>query len=562
MSRSAPSSGIRWLLVSVIAAVLCLAGTLATAADAETAAEATAVEQQKWDSLDTLVSTIDAKRNELAALRRELGVSADPAETHRLQGEISQVELDINSLQTAWEMLATDGADLSLFGVRVESAFNWRTELQSVFEPLLAELRRVTERPRKIERLRNDQAYYQRRLAVADEALQSIGGYLDRAPTATLKSAFAELQNRWKKRRDDLNGHLQAINLELREVSSTDSRSRRESIQALKQLLSGHVLNLLIGLVVMALVYLLLRGAAQLYHRRVVRAARRRTLLIRLGNLLFYSVTLLFVLLSGMAVFYLRSDWVMLGLFIILLIGAAWALQKSLPRYLLEARLMLNLGPVREGERIVYHDLPWQVKSLGFYCTLVNPLLSGGSWQLPLRELVGYVSRVYDAGEPWFPTQAGDYVMLENGNYGRVITQTPEIVQVLVLGAVKTFPATSFVEQHPRNLSQQGFTLVTAFGLDYQHQATITTSVCDELEKDVAAALARTDCAAGLNSLSVEFSQAGASSLDLVLIANFSGEAAESYFRIQRLLQRLAVEACNRHGWVIPFNQITVHEAT
>lgn len=31
---------------------------------------------------------------------------------------------------------------------------------------------------------------------------------------------------------------------------------------------------------------------------------------------------------------------------------------------------------------------------------------------------------------------------------------------------------------------------------------------------------------------------------------------------IGRLLQRLAVDSCNRHGWVIPFTQITLHQAT
>jgi small-conductance mechanosensitive channel len=57
------------------------------------------------------------------------------------------------------------------------------------------------------------------------------------------------------------------------------------------------------------------------------------------------------------------------------------------------------------------------------------------------------------------------------------------------------------------------------------------------------------------------FDVAAASSLNFFVWAAFSGEAAESYGRIRRLLQRLAVDACNANDWVIPFNQVTVHLA-
>ena len=62
-----------------------------------------------------------------------------------------------------------------------------------------------------------------------------------------------------------------------------------------------------------------------------------------------------------------------------------------------------------------------------------------------------------------------------------------------------------------------------------------------------------------LTELRVEFNQAGASSLDLMLIAIFSGEAAEYYFEVRRALQRAAVDACSHHGWAIPFNQLVIH---
>ena len=127
---------IRNLFLAIIACSV-LANVHAQQADqgASPPTEAGAAGQENWQHLETLVSTINAKRKELSELRRQLITSQEEFERDRLEKEINQAELDLESLQTAWEMLATGGADLSLFGVKTEAAFNWRTELQSVFEP-------------------------------------------------------------------------------------------------------------------------------------------------------------------------------------------------------------------------------------------------------------------------------------------------------------------------------------------------------------------------------------------------------------------------------------------
>jgi hypothetical protein len=64
-----------------------------------------------------------------------------------------------------------------------------------------------------------------------------------------------------------------------------------------------------------------------------------------------------------------------------------------------------------------------------------------------------------------------------------------------------------------------------------------------------------------LTAVNADFSQAGASSLDIDLIAAFNGNAAKDYAALARALQRIAVDACNRYGWEIPFAQVTVHPA-
>ena len=55
--------------------------------------------------------------------------------------------------------------------------------------------------------------------------------------------------------------------------------------------------------------------------------------------------------------------------------------------------------------------------------------------------------------------------------------------------------------------------------------------------------------------------EAGASSLDFEILADFSGKAAQYHNVLARAIQRIAVDACNKYGWVIPFTQLTRHTA-
>lgn len=57
----------------------------------------------------------------------------------------------------------------------------------------------------------------------------------------------------------------------------------------------------------------------------------------------------------------------------------------------------------------------------------------------------------------------------------------------------------------------------------------------------------------------LEFAEAGASSLDLVVIADFKGSQAPIYNRLKRSIQRWCVDAASQYNWDIPFPQLTVH---
>ena len=49
--------------------------------------------------------------------------------------------------------------------------------------------------------------------------------------------------------------------------------------------------------------------------------------------------------------------------------------------------------------------------------------------------------------------------------------------------------------------------------------------------------------------------------IDSEVLADFSGEIAPKYSQLHRAIQRICVNVCNKQSWIIPFTQITVHQA-
>lgn len=175
--------------------------------------------------------------------------------------------------------------------------------------------------------------------------------------------------------------------------------------------------------------------------------------------------------------------------------------------------------------------------------------------------MLGLRSRCCEREEQWFPTKSGDWVLLEGDLLARVVHQSPELVKLIELGgALRTFRAASFYEMGMLVLSK-GFRISTTFGLDYVHQKIVTEEIPTKLQEEIMRALAEREYDLSEIRIQVEFKEAGASSLNLSILADFPGSLGKDYNRLSRLLQRVCVEACNSHDWVIPFDQLTLHLA-
>jgi hypothetical protein len=244
-----------------------------------------------------------------------------------------------------------------------------------------------------------------------------------------------------------------------------------------------------------------------------------------------------------------------------LLAGLAWGARQGIPRAATEMKLLLNLGPVREGERLVYGGLPWLVKSLGLTTWLHNPAVPGLRVRLPIRDLTEYRSRPWRPLEPWFPCAEGDYVLMKDGDFdGRIDVITPEFVTATGRGGRRSWSTGDFLAGLHQNLSP-GFRYVVKIGVDYAHQADVPAVIPARLKELVEPRIAEHPLGSHLRQLVVRYETSLDSALELQLRADFDGAAAADYAGLRAHLEAIALETCVANGWGYAFPQLVVHKA-
>ena len=261
---------------------------------------------------------------------------------------------------------------------------------------------------------------------------------------------------------------------------------------------------------------------------------------------------------SPLAVFYYFEDWLLLSLSLLVGFGIGWSVLKALSQYWRQAQLFLNVGAVREGERVWLDGIPWEVKRINLFTELENPV-ARLRIRVPMQELQQLRSRPVLKDEPWFPCRIDDWVVLNDGQFGKLLVTSLEFVTLIPPGGSHlTMNTADFLNASPMNLST-GFRIASEFGLSYSLQSEMAEVIPNQLAAELRQGLADAQFAEQLRNLDVEFSSAADSSLVLTVLADFSGEAGRHYKKLERLLQRLCVASSTRHGWEIPFPQMTLH---
>ncbi len=476
--------------------------------------------------------------------------------------DVAEITFDIERLQRTLLLSVTGESTLGSLYEVPDKETTWQEDVIDILKPLADSVKSITRRPREIAELRAQLlAVEQKELGLTD-AIEKFNRLEKNTLDARATAYVDDLSIGWQDDLQQLQQENLIISSQLADLLGEDEKPFSGAIQSLKTFALGSGLTLLLALITAVAVYFLMRAGWWLYSRRFVsKDVRRKSTLFRVFSYSYHLITGFLVVLSVVVVIYMRDDLLLLALAFLILAGIIFNLKQFILGYIAEARLLLNLGSVREEERVLYNGIPWQVKSINIYTVLHNPALDG-IVRLPLSAIQGLVSRPVK-NKIWFPTDRNDYVILPDGTFGQIKHQTPDLVELQVRGGMAlTYTTDAFYALNIINLSRhKAFGVSVTFGLDYSLQKTSVTEVPAVLKEAINNKLISEGFEKELLDLMVELSAANASSLDFLVYATVDSSMAGKYYKLQRLILQTCVEVSNERGWTIPYPQLVVHNA-
>ncbi len=511
--------------------------------------------------LNGIVNSIKLQKKEIEKKSDLLSKTKIEQEKNRIQLRIDELSQSIAEQEKSFEMIQTGGLELAKIEASQKKPFDWQKDLLEILQPIMNELRQLTEDKRKLVNIQNKISYYQSQIHDVNKALNQMVRINKNGLEKDALENFEQIKQKWQNLLAENEKLLRIAELQLEGMVKAQTEEAVSISGQIKQFATGRGTTLLMSVMAFIIVYFSLlalwKGIIWVSTRK---QENKQSYFQRITTLVYYTLMVLFSLAAVFYVLNIRNDQVLIGVAFLILIVTVLALRNSIPSYIGELKVLLNAGSVREGEHIIYNGIPMKVESLNFFSKLTNPKIPSLSLRLPLSELSNYVSRQYTPDAPWFPCQQGDYVLLSDGTYGKVKCITFESVLISLYNGMspKTYSAIDFLATNPRNLSQ-GFIATSEFGLDYRYQQQCTIEIPELLCAGIRQGLQKEKYGESLVEIQVSFAQANASSLDYKIIALFDGKAGGDYFSITRALQRYAVEVCNQQGWEIPFGQLTVH---
>jgi len=515
------------------------------------------VPSRKVENLTSLLDTMEQVRREVLEAQRALGSPASLGKEEWYRTRIDLLTARLTALEEGFEQLAT-GVDKPVQPTGGSgSAFEWNNELKELLAPLITEMKRMTARPREIQGLRSTLEDYTEEQERIEKALSNISHLLENPELPMSLSRHLEtLASKWRYRLQELTSLKGLAELKLEE-KEMGKRTLSGSLQDFTRLFfKSRGRNLLMALgVLFGTLFTMgkLRTLIETHSRIYERA---QTVYARIFDLTYMIITVTVALLATMGTLYLVSDWVLLSILLIFVFGLLWASKEGIPKVWGQVRMLLNLGAVREGERIIYQGVPYRVATINLYSELENEALQGGRVRLPLKDLFTMRSRVCHPDEPWFPTQCGDWVLLSDGTHAKVTVQSPEYIGMRLLGgATRQLPPADFLALSPTNLSH-GFRLEARFRLSVTHRAEAATTIPNELETSLATRLTATDWAP--KTLSVLYRRTLPSFLELSILADFPGTCAADHPLIAMALEQFCLETAGDMAWELPTHRMAV----
>lgn len=499
----------------------------------------------------------------IAELNQKIKNTKDPAEIEEFQKNVERLKTQQSEYHDLFEKIALGGINTQRFAEPSKSVLNeienydWQKELILIAQPVFSEMKRVTDTPRRRDALRLELKEVESRMALLNKGLESIKNIDVKTLLPETKAQLAVIQQEWQERYSELQHEQNIATLKLNDLSDKRSFTTRLTT-GVWDFFKGRGLVLLITIAgVSGLIFLFSRILAIIERRN----EKITSIKWRIAILLYQIVTTLIVVMAALFFLYSSGDMVLFGLAILLILAFLISSRASIPKYYNKIRIFLNMGTAREGERIMYNDLPWKISHINLYNVyLTNPLLDNGMIRLNIEILSNLISRPIKMDEVWFPTAVKDVVILPNGDQATVRRQTPEYVYLITKGSEVIYPSKNFLVDKVRNITS-GYNFSIDFVISFDHAKDDPDELSKIIETSLKEAIEQSDAEMMkcVKSLSVDFKNIDSDANLVFLISVSMGSNATDYTgAMPRFIQKTCLKIAQKHGFKIPYTQIEV----
>lgn len=554
------------LILSLFLLLLTLNGQLLMAQPAaqEAGDESTTIENDKLTNIDILKENLLTISQQLKIKKEELAKASDNTQKGAINEEITRLEGRLNKSKNN---LIETIADFKLDGSkRTPREIKKRTlleEVENLISPTLQSIQRISAKPRRIERLKNRISTHEEQIRELDQAFKNLE-LIDSSPEFSdiapqIHSTLNTAKDNIKDLRQENQIKINNLKSRLHELTKDDKSVLDVTTRMIKEFLSTKGKNLAISLGVFLLIIWI---SLKFREKIVAKLLEKRPDEWYVKPVKAFYGFASFLLAFGVSMFtlYTLGDWVLVTFVFLALAAILWSSKSYIPKYLTEFKLILNFGTIKEGELVVYHGLPWKVKSIGFMTIFENEFLDSQQIRIQITEIMKMHSRKILPKEQWFPSRTGDWVLLNDQTYGKVVSQTLEQVVMEIGGSQRRYiPTDDYLHLMPVNMSH-GYILEFTWSFDYQDQKHFSMNILPKLESEFRKKMQNYVHPA--SQILVDFHSAGASSMNAYIMVKYEGSFASKRLKINRDLQQMLFDISTENTWNIPFNTISLHKTS
>ncbi|MCI5218553.1 MAG: hypothetical protein D3914_05035 [Candidatus Electrothrix sp. LOE2] len=520
---------------------------------------------KKIGTLSDMTDSIDAINKEINEYEGRLENAGSDEQKKNISAYLTELNDRQQKTKNDFSILTT-GIDYSTFLKKEGKEVDWEKELKEIFSPIIVELRETTERPRKMERLRSQMLYLEKRTPQVRQAAEDLGKLLEKVTDKKVRTRLESWQEYWIQLEKELVTQSEAAKNQL----IKEENDRKSVFTSFKIFFDSFVKHrgksLFFALLAFVGIYLAFRLLQRMIWKiSPIHKSSKYMFWANLVDVMFYALTFLAATGALVAVLFTSGDWLILAVVMLLVLGIIWGARNTLPHFIEQIKLLLGFGPVRQGERIKIDGISYRVEMMGVYSYLKNPLLTGGTLRLPLKDLVGMRSRPYDEEEPWFPCAANDFVLLPGGAWRQITIQTPDFIELYNVGGQKKsmLPTAKFMQMEVINLSRQSFFVGFNSRINIKHRALVFDEVPKQITAMLKEEMPKLPYMTGddVEEYWVTFDKYDSAALEICVYLLLPPKLAAKYTPLKRAIIQTTFKAANRYGWEIPVVPLEMHSA-